>query len=135
MEDNLGEDVYKNCVCILSNSQNIISDMVKVRVDGKLFTIRIKESPRWTAFVIDNLKVELDGCEGGFSFGNNDNEDGNTSLNGKDEESLDPFGIYETMEQMKEEERRNKMSAGYKGWGKGKIHKNFKEDLVGAKWE
>lgn len=45
MEDDLGEDVYKNRVCILTTSQNIISDTVRVRVDGNLFNIIIKEAP------------------------------------------------------------------------------------------
>ncbi|CAI9294632.1 unnamed protein product [Lactuca saligna] len=67
MEDYVEEDVYKNHVCKLTTSQQIISYMVKVRVDGKLFNIRVKEAKGWTpSFVSDTSKPEPEGCKGGI---------------------------------------------------------------------
>ncbi|CAI9283757.1 unnamed protein product [Lactuca saligna] len=105
--------------------------MVNVRVDGKLFSIRIKEASGWTPSFNTNIpKVEVEDSDGEVSLENIEKEDGNSSLNDKDE-SLDPFGIYETMERMKEEERRSKMPTGFKGWGKSKNQRNSKVELEG----
>lgn len=41
----LGEDVYKNRICILSTFQGIISDVLKISVDDQMFSVRIKEAP------------------------------------------------------------------------------------------
>ncbi|CAI9283437.1 unnamed protein product [Lactuca saligna] len=132
MDDYVGEDVYKNRVCILTTAQQIISDTVKVRVDGKLFNIRIKEAPGCTpSFVSDTPKSDPEGCEERNVLDGNDNDTGTNSSTGNAEESLDPFGIYETMERMKAEERRNKISTGYHGWGKSKKHMNDAQELEG----
>ena len=57
LEDDLGEDVYKNRVCILSSFQQIIYDRVKVRMDEVTFTVRVKEAPvgHLLLFLILNL--------------------------------------------------------------------------------
>ncbi|CAI9293191.1 unnamed protein product [Lactuca saligna] len=40
LEDDLGEDVYKNRVFILTNFQGIISEDVKIKVDDNVYTIQ-----------------------------------------------------------------------------------------------
>lgn len=47
IDDALGEDVYKNRICVLTNFQNIIFDVLKVKVDDHVFSVRIKEAPGW----------------------------------------------------------------------------------------
>ncbi|CAI9281907.1 unnamed protein product [Lactuca saligna] len=57
LEDELGEDVYKNQICILSTFQEIISEVFKISIDGQVFLVRIKEAFGWTpSFAWDNNK-------------------------------------------------------------------------------
>lgn len=60
LDDDLGEDVYKNRICMLSSFQDIIFDVIKVYVDGIMYSIRVKEVSWWTSsFVYDLPKQDL----------------------------------------------------------------------------
>ncbi|KAL4565680.1 hypothetical protein LXL04_029783 [Taraxacum kok-saghyz] len=48
LDDDLGEDVYHNRVFMMTSVQHIISESLKVRVDGKTFVVRVKEASGWT---------------------------------------------------------------------------------------
>lgn len=98
LEDSLKEDVYKNRICVLTTLQNIIYDVVSVRVDGILFKVRFNEAPGWTPFICDLHQENLDGSE---LKDNQDNGEGNYSLSGHEDISSDLSGIYDTMEKMK----------------------------------
>ena len=37
LDNDLGEDIYKNKICIMSSIQSIISLVIKVRVDGATY--------------------------------------------------------------------------------------------------
>lgn len=96
LDDALGEDVYKNRICILTAFQGIISEVVKVNVDDHILSVRIKEALGWTpSFSCDPTKT-------GFDNGNvheHFHEEGEVNAYcEKEEESNDPFGIYDTLE-------------------------------------
>ena len=44
LEDGLGEDDYKNRLCILSSLQGIILDVLKVCIDDFVFSAKINEA-------------------------------------------------------------------------------------------
>ena len=48
LDDMLGEDLYKNRVCMITSYQDIISESMKVKVDGEIFILQVKEAPGWT---------------------------------------------------------------------------------------
>ena len=108
LDDMLGEDLYKNRVCMLTTYQHIISDTIKVSVDGEFFTVRVKEAPGWTpSFAKGDPPEENNGIQDEPLFDNVSNEGGN-DVNGEEKDiSEDPFGIYETIEKLKQEELLN----------------------------
>ncbi|CAI9292934.1 unnamed protein product [Lactuca saligna] len=103
LDDDLGENVYKKRICILSSFQEIISQVIKVSIDGQYFWVRIKQARGWTpSFTWEDKKAS--------SENSNENcnalEDLVDNIHSDNEEgSLDPFGIYETLEKMKGDER------------------------------
>lgn len=52
-------------------------------------------------------------------------------MNGRDNKSLDLFGIYDTIGRMKLDEVKNNVSMGFNDWGNGKNCKNPNVDLKG----
>ncbi|KAI3522498.1 hypothetical protein L1887_00329 [Cichorium endivia] len=53
--DDLGENLYFNCLCILSKHSSIISVEVKVRVDKHIFNVRAREVLGWgPCFTVDD---------------------------------------------------------------------------------
>ena len=91
LEDDLGEDVYKNQICILSTFQEIISEVLRINIDGKLFLVRIKEAFGWTpSFAWDNHKS---GSERISDHGNFQEDQDFNSRCEKEESSYDLFGI------------------------------------------
>ncbi|KAL4565601.1 hypothetical protein LXL04_029703 [Taraxacum kok-saghyz] len=48
LDDDLGEDVYKNQVCVLTTHHHIISEALKIQVDGQMLVVRVKEAPGWS---------------------------------------------------------------------------------------
>lgn len=109
LDDNIGEDVYKSRVCILTSYLDIISEVIKVRVDGEVFPIRIKEAPGWNAsFTWDFINNHQGGIE---AFDRFEQEGSNDSIVGNEEASQDTFGIYDPLEKLDNEENLHKKSA------------------------
>ncbi|CAI9295936.1 unnamed protein product [Lactuca saligna] len=96
-----GDDVYKNHVCILMSYHGIIYEELKVSVDGVLFPICVKEAPRWTPS-FSHIVSSSQGDEGEDNRHKLDDEISN-SIQDKDDASLGPFNIYETLERMDRE--------------------------------
>lgn len=56
--------MYKNRISVMLSIQSIISKVVKVRMDGAIYWIRVKEAPGWTLyFVHDFPKPNLEESE------------------------------------------------------------------------
>lgn len=79
----------------------IISEELKVNVDGVLFLICVKESPKWTPS-FSHIVYSSQGDEGEDNRHKLDDEISN-SIQDKDDASLGPFNIYETLERMDRE--------------------------------
>ncbi|CAI9280983.1 unnamed protein product [Lactuca saligna] len=93
LDDNIGEDVYKSCVCILTSSFDIIFEVIKVIVDGEVFPILIKEALGWNpSFTWDSTNNHQGGIK---AFDRFEQEGSNDSIVGNEEASQDPFGIYD----------------------------------------
>lgn len=105
LDDDLGDGVYRNCICILTSFQEIILEVIKIQVDGTFFLIRIKEASGWTPFLHPNCQRQLLKIvrpmvllKKRMMF---------IPCMIKEERSEDPFGIYETLENMQKDEKRN----------------------------
>ncbi|CAI9278083.1 unnamed protein product [Lactuca saligna] len=84
LDDNIGEDVYKSCVCILTSFLRIISEVIKVSIDGEIFLIRIKEAPGWNpTFVCEFNKNSNNDSVDEFHRFQQDHEGSNVSLSDK----------------------------------------------------
>ncbi|KAL4557075.1 hypothetical protein LXL04_035245 [Taraxacum kok-saghyz] len=117
LDDSLGEDLYKNRVCMLTGYQGIISEVIKVRVDGDIFSIRVKEAPGWIPSFARPKPHETFKENEDERFFDNDYHDGPNEDNREDkEESEDPFGIYETMAKLQQEELLNGVPRGFHDW-------------------
>ncbi|CAI9278348.1 unnamed protein product [Lactuca saligna] len=129
LDDNLGEDIYKNMICILSSFQTIISDVIKVRVEGVTYSIRVKEAPGWTpSFVHDFPAPELNESE----LPDQDQNEGQSHyFDGNEDISSDPFGIYDVIENMKMDELNNDISKRFNCWGNGKKNKDINDSPQG----
>lgn len=89
-------------VCILTTFQSIISDVVRVRVDGEVFMVRVKEALGWApSFIYDIPQQKEEDCD---SIDQQDKVGSNCSLGDNGDNSLDPFGIYDTIAKMNEAE-------------------------------
>ncbi|GJX84645.1 putative RNA-directed DNA polymerase, eukaryota, reverse transcriptase zinc-binding domain protein [Tanacetum coccineum] len=123
MKDELGENIFINRVGVLTEVTSLIFDVVKVKVDGTIFSVRIKEVVGWNpTFAPDTITSESeeeveykDGIydDDGNSPHFSDGEDGDlletnrTTLEDDDntkDHSSDPFGIYDTMARMDKNE-------------------------------
>lgn len=110
LDDDLGEDIYKNRICILTTIQTIILEVIKVRVDGNIHWIRVKEPPGLTpSFVHDFPAPELAESEDNFNCSERN-----------EEVSSDSFGIYDAIEKMKIDEANNDIHKGFNSWGNAK---------------
>ena len=100
--DDLGEDIYKNRVCVLTSCQGIIYEVVKICVYDLIFCVRIKEAPGWIpTFLSGGFKS---GGRVNDDFCNNEEQGSIHSFQEKEECSLDPFGIYDILDKMNAEE-------------------------------
>ena len=99
LDDNIGEDVYKSRVCIITSFLGIISEVIKVSIDGEIFHIHIKEAPGWNpTFVCEFNNIDNDSIDATHRFEQDeDGSNSNDSLIDKEEASFDPFGIYDVM--------------------------------------
>ncbi|KAL4574379.1 hypothetical protein LXL04_021208 [Taraxacum kok-saghyz] len=76
LDDDLGEDVYKNRICVLSSHQNIISETLNIRVDGMMFVVRWTPTFSKGEPKLDNLdKEEVNLYEEEVHEETNDNND------------------------------------------------------------
>ncbi|KAL4563118.1 hypothetical protein LXL04_027151 [Taraxacum kok-saghyz] len=117
LDDDLGEDVYKNQVCVLTTHHHIISEALKIRVDGQMFVVRVKEAPGWSpTFAKGDPKQETQNMEDDKVCEDELQEDLNADNEEEEEHSEDPFGIYKTMEKMKEVEIKNEEPVGFHAW-------------------
>lgn len=116
-------------ICILSFIQTIISEVIKVHVDGDTYWIRIKEAPGWTpTFVHDLPAPEL----ADYEIQDNDQNEVHSHYAERNEEvSSDPFGIYDAIEKIKVDEVKNDIQKGFNSWGIGKKNKSNKEGFQG----
>lgn len=96
LEDGLGEDDYKNRLCILSSLQGIILDVLKVCIDDFVFSAKINEALSWTPSFSSNIPKS--GSKNIDVHGHFEEEGSFHSMHDKEDISCDPFGIYETME-------------------------------------
>ena len=120
LDDNIGEDVYKSRVCILTSFLGIISEVIKVSIDGEIFPIRIKEAPRWNpTFVCEFNKNSDNDSVDEFHRFQQDHEGSNVSLSDKEDVSLDPFGIYDVMKKLDNEEELKKSTKLHKDSSQG----------------
>ncbi|CAI9283608.1 unnamed protein product [Lactuca saligna] len=129
LDDDLGEDIFKNRVCILTTIKTIISEVIKVRVDGIIHYIRVKEALGWTpSFVHDFPVADLTESE----LQDSEQNEVNSYFSERNEEvSLDPFGIYDAIEKMKKDEANNEIHKGFNNWGNGKKFNNNRESTQG----
>ncbi|CAI9299312.1 unnamed protein product [Lactuca saligna] len=97
LDDNIREDVYKSCVCIITSFLGIISIVIKVSINGEIFPIHIKEAPGWNpTFVCEFNNIANDSVDAINRF-EQEQDGSNDSLIDKEDVSLDPFGIYDVM--------------------------------------
>lgn len=112
LDDNIGEDVYKSRVCIITTFLGIISEVSKVSIDGEIFPIRIKEALDWNpTFVCEFNNIDNDNVDVIHRF-DQEQDGSNDSLLDKEDVSFDPFGIYDVMKKMDNEEELKKTNQG-----------------------
>ncbi|KAL4582237.1 hypothetical protein LXL04_006781 [Taraxacum kok-saghyz] len=117
LDDDLGEDDNHNRVCMLTSVQHIISESLKVRVDGKTFVVRVKEASGWTpSFAKGDVQPDGFDQEDDKLFPEEEQDRCNEGDGAEFEKSEDPFRIYKTMEQMKENEIKDGHKTGFHSW-------------------
>lgn len=121
LEDDLGEDIYKNWICILTSCQDIIADVIKVQIDDRIFMIRIKEAPGWILSITSEFPKTT--SKNREIHGPFEEDDEINPMQDKDDISEDPFGIYDTMKNLEKDERNLDVN-GYKD---GEIKNNTLE--------
>ncbi|CAI9264496.1 unnamed protein product [Lactuca saligna] len=111
LDDDLGEDIYKNRIYILTTIQTIISEVIKVRVGGIIHLIRVKEARGWTPPFVhvfhapDMVESELQETK--------QNEENSYCSERNEEVSSDPFSIYGAIEKMKKDVVKNDIHKGF----------------------
>ncbi|CAI9284173.1 unnamed protein product [Lactuca saligna] len=105
LHDDLGEDIYKNRICILTSIKTIILEVIKVCVDKIIYWIRVKEAPGWTpSFVHDFPAPKLDNS----NIQSSEHNDKHLQYAERNEEvSSDLFRIYDATKKMKVDEANN----------------------------
>lgn len=121
--------MYKNRV--LLSFHRIILDVIKTHVDNEVFLVRIKEVSGWIlTFTCDTLNsiFEYENDHGHF-----EDEGSLHSLHDKEDISFDPFGIYETMENMKNDEAKNNVIGDFRGGFSGVKSNEANDEMEGYK--
>ncbi|CAH1427871.1 unnamed protein product [Lactuca virosa] len=93
-----------------------------------VFSVHVKEVPDWTPSF--NFRFSKVGNDESDVHGYCEDDGSYHSLQDKDEYSSEPFGIYNTVQKMKQDEAKTKGNIGFSGWGSGKGHKNRKRGCL-----
>ncbi|CAI9260933.1 unnamed protein product [Lactuca saligna] len=123
LDDDLGEDIYKNRICILTSIKTIISEVIKVCVYKITYWIRVNEAPGWTpSFVHDFPSPELDNSDIQSSEHNNEHLQ---YAERNEEVSSDPFGIYDAIEKMKNKSKKEGLQGQYGNSTTENVHYHY----------